>query len=126
LNQVENTLGELASVEVELETVNSFSQDQTFIQDSDGGLKEPLPFFFEKNATKDYSELWKFKVNRTGKRSLNSKWVACKMEPSEAGNIQTLWIGMDHLLFGAEGKGCQGTWESRKNVADESILSLDL
>lgn len=126
--QVRNDLDERTSVDVKLETRSeSFVQDQTFIQEKGESSKAPLPFFFEKNATKDYVELFSFKVGRKTRKPLTANLKRCEIYPVDSGSNMVLTItstGWSLSLY--KDVRCSGKWDVQKGEADGDMYEEEL
>jgi hypothetical protein len=112
LLQLQNNFDTKVSVTVELNTKsNTWWQDQTLIEDAGATSDQSVPFFFEKNATKDYVELFNIKVNRKGKRPLIAKERRCEMLADDAGADKELQVNSTGWSIGVPARvSCEGKW----------------
>lgn len=105
---------------------NEWWQDQTFIQEKGNNNVTYLPFFFERNATKDYNDLFNFKVSRHGGRSLTATSKPCELLPEYSGYILLTNVNSTGWSIWSVGEDlnetlrCSGKWDGRKNgLGDE-------
>jgi hypothetical protein len=78
--------------------------------------EQPLPFFFERNATKEYAEMFSIKVSRNAGRSLFAKPKQCEMDVDDAGSMKTLKVNSTGWSIGTDIKvTCDGKWQTRKS-----------
>ena len=112
LLQLQNNFDTKVSVTVELNTrSNTWWQDQTFIEDAGESSDQSAPFFFEKNATKDYVELFNIKVNRKGKRALIAKERRCELLADDAGADKELQVNSTGWSISVPARvSCEGKW----------------
>lgn len=99
---------------------NEWWQDQTFIQEKGNTNKTYLPFFYENNSTKPYNDLFNFKVQRSGARTLSTKLNPCEVLPGDAGSV--LVARVNELGWSLESYAdnnaaiirCAGKWDAKK------------
>jgi hypothetical protein len=111
---------------------NDWWQDQTFIQEKGNTNMTYLPFFFERNATKDYRELFNIKVSRHGGRTLTAINKPCELLPEFGGYLMLANVnstGWSISSVGEDSKDtlrCSGKWDARKNGLDEDDFLEEL
>jgi hypothetical protein len=84
--------------------------------------KAPLPFSFEKNATKDYAEVFSFNVRRKNEKPLTANPRQCEMYPVDAGSVQVLTINSTGWSLGPyKDVRCTRKWDVQKSGTDDDI-----
>lgn len=84
--------------------------------------EQPVPFFFEKNAKKEYSEKFRIKVGRKGKRTLVGQSDECFLADAVAGRQRLIEVSSDGWQITSK---CSGKWNPPKlGMNDDDEMEL--
>jgi hypothetical protein len=126
---MKNSFQAKAYVEVTLQTRSkTWLQSHEFEQMPRQDSKTILPFFYERNETKDYFEKFSLRASfpgsDTGGRSLYGSTSGCNIGTGNGGSVWQLIVYKEGFTLNGVGKTCTGKWESKKNAVDEAEEEL--
>ena len=100
---------------------SDFVQKQTYTQKKGEKSKTPLSYFYENNATKDYADLFNFKVTTKSGQSYTSAWQSCELFQGDfdAFLTETVTVNSTGWAFGYPKVKCDGKWSKKKAALEE-------
>jgi hypothetical protein len=100
---------------------SDFSQKQRFTQKKGERSKTPLPYFYENNSTKDYVDLFSFKVSTSAGQSYTSTLNRCELFRGAFDVFLTgiVTVNSAGWAIGYPNVKCDGKWNKGKTAEEE-------